>query len=112
MTEKRYANREIDTFVKTIKDHLDENAKEAESRDTIIRAELQSGFNAVTARQDTANGRVSKLEKWMYTSLGGLSVLTLVVVPILGWALFILVNIDGMVHRSVDNALSAYDITN
>lgn len=56
------------------------------------------------------NGRVGALERWKYIGMGATSVLTLIVVPILAWALWVLVNIQGQVHSAVDDALSAYDI--
>lgn len=61
--------------------------------------------------QTTAtNGRVTNLERWQYTFIGGISILTLIVVPLLAWALYVLSNINDTVHKSVDSALSAYDI--
>lgn len=108
MAERRYENREIDNFMKTINDSLAEMGKVAEARDTVIRAEMQSGFSAVNARLDIGNGRTTKLEKWQYTIMGGLSILTIVVVPILGWALYVLVNIDATVHTAVTTAISVY----
>lgn len=56
------------------------------------------------------NGRMTKLERWQAYMTGGMTVLTLIVVPILAWALWVLVNIQGQVHTAVDDALSAYEI--
>lgn len=111
MADKPYQKREVDQLMETMKKDLVEFRRDVETRDTIQRAEIQSGFGAVTHRQDVANGRTSRLEKWQYTMMGGLSVLTIVVVPILAWALYILVNINTQVHLAVDQALSAYNIT-
>lgn len=110
MVEARYKNREIDTFMEVIKKDLAEFRKDVETRDIVQRGEIQSGFGAITARQDTQNGRISKMEKWQYSIMGGLSVITVIVIPILAWALFILVNINTQVHLAVDQALSAYNI--
>lgn len=110
MTEKNYAKREIDNFMEQMKSSLLEFRKDVEMRDTAQRAEIQSGFGAITTRQDTQNGRISKLERWQYTMMGALSILTVIVVPILGWALYILVNIQTQVNEAVATAISSYDV--
>lgn len=69
---------------------------------TLSRIELQT---------TTTNGRVSKLENWKYYISGGMTVIVVIVVPLLGWALYVLVNIQGQVHEAVNDALSAYSIT-
>ncbi len=56
------------------------------------------------------NGRMSSIEKWQYITMGATSVITVVIVPILAWALWVLVNIDSKVHGAVDSALAAYNI--
>ncbi len=54
------------------------------------------------------NGRVTALEKWQYTSIGAISILSLIVVPVLLWALTVLMNVDTKIQESVDKALSTY----
>lgn len=88
MPEVPYNNREIDHHV-------------ADIRASLSRIEMQTTMT---------NGRVNKLEKWRAFLAGCMTVLTAVVVPILGWALWVLVNIQGQVHNAVDDALSAYNI--
>lgn len=56
------------------------------------------------------NGRVTELERWKYIGMGATAILTAVVIPLLSWALLTLVNVDNMVHDSVDEALSAYHL--
>lgn len=58
----------------------------------------------------TTNGRVTSLERWMDRTIGGMAVLTFLIVPILGWALYRLANLDQLIHSSVDDALSAYEV--
>lgn len=79
--------------------------------------EIEEKWNEITAsldrieRQTTAiNGRVSKNEQWRYIMMGGITVLTTIVVPLLGWALYVLANIQVQVYKSVDQALSTYNI--
>lgn len=88
MNDKPYENREIDNMFGEIKE-------------TLVRIEEQT---------KKTNGRVTQLERWKYMSMGATAILTTLIVPILGWALFTLVNINETVHTAVDEALSAYQI--
>lgn len=69
---------------------------------------------AIETRVQTTktNGRVTSLEKSKYVTMGAVGVLSAVVVPILGWALWVLANIQSQVHTAVDAALSSYNIQN
>lgn len=89
MDEEPYSKREADEFRKDV-------------RESLSRIEVQTHLT---------NGRVSKLENWRYFVSGGMAVIVIIVVPILTWALYVLVNIQGQVHHAVDDALSAYNIT-
>ena len=73
-------------------------------------SDLQKGQDRIENQVIRTNGRVTALERWKYVGMGATSVLTIIVVPILAWALYVLVNIQGQVHSAVDQALSAYDI--
>jgi len=73
-------------------------------------SDVKGGLERIERQTVATNGRVTKLERWKYIGMGATSVLTLIVVPILAWALWVLVNIQGQVHEAVDQALSAYDI--
>lgn len=72
--------------------------------------DVKNGLDRIERQTIATNGRVTQLERWKYVGMGATSVLTLIVVPILAWALWILVNIQGQVHQAVDQALSAYQI--
>jgi len=60
------------------------------------------------------NGRMTKVERWQAYTSGAMAVIVLIIVPLLGWALFKLSTIDAMIqhstHQAVDEALSAYNI--
>lgn len=88
MKEIPYKNREIDEMFSDIKESL-------------TRIEDQTTKH---------NGRMSSIEKKQYIEMGAMSVITTILVPILAWALLVLVNIKETVHSSVDQALSAYNI--
>lgn len=70
MSEKPYENREIREFFK----------------------DIQSSLDRIETQTVKTNGRVSKLENWRAYSAGALAVITLVIVPILGWALYQIAN--------------------
>lgn len=72
--------------------------------------DIQASLTRIEIQTVKTNGRVTELEKWKYIVIGSTGVLTAVVVPILTWALWVLVNINTEVHRAVDDALSAYSI--
>lgn len=82
-----YMKREIDEKFEDIKDSLD-------------RIEIQTTKH---------NGRLTSVEKMQYLAIGGVSVLSVVVIPILGWALFVLVNVNTTVDKQVAQALSVYN---
>lgn len=90
MNEDTYKNREIDEMFQRIEKAL----------------ERIEGQTAKT------NGRVTKLEMWRSYIAGVVSVLVLLILPILAWAIFTLVNINHQIHNAIDEALSAYEIEN
>ena len=77
--------------------------------------DLKTGQDRIESQVIKTNGRVTTLEKWRYTILGGMAVSTMVVIPILGWSLYTLVNLQDKVniatHTAVAQALSAYEVT-
>lgn len=72
--------------------------------------DMEKALGRIEAQTTATNGRVSKLENWKYFISGGMSIITVIVVPLLAWALYVLVNIQGQVHSAVDEALAAYNI--
>lgn len=95
-----YTNREIRE-----KWHENSNALQE------IKTEIQE-----TKREAKAtNGSVAEINRWRERVTGGFWVagvfMTFLVVPILSWAIYVLVNIDSTIDNSVHNALQAYDLT-
>ncbi len=72
--------------------------------------DISNDLQDIKLQTKMTNGRVTIIERWQYTFMGGLGVLTFIVVPLLAWALYTLSNINETVHKSVDEALSAYNI--
>lgn len=69
------------------------------------------GFTEVKGKQDQTNGNVKNLQLWKAGLTGATSVLTLLIVPLLTWALYTLSSIDGKINKGVADALSAYEVT-
>ncbi len=61
------------------------------------------------------NGSIAEINKWRERANGmGIAsgvFMAMIVLPILIWSVSVLVNIRETVHDSVDEALSAYDVT-
>lgn len=72
--------------------------------------DIGNDLQKILTQTTATNGRVGKLENWKYFITGGMAVIVIIVVPLLGWALYVLVNIQGQVHSAVKDALSVYNI--
>lgn len=86
--QSHYLNREIDEKLSNLQTSMDK------------------GFEGVIKRLDYTNGKVQKNSEWRIYTAGALSIISLVVLPILYWAVVTLVNIDD----HIDQALQAYEI--
>lgn len=73
--------------------------------------DITNSLSRIELQTSLTNGRVDKLERWRAFLAGCMTVITAFVVPVLGWALYVLVNINQDVHQAVDDALAAYEIT-
>lgn len=76
-----------------------------------ISTNMSIGFTEVKGKQDQTNGNVKNLQLWRAGLTGATSVLTLIIVPLLAWALFMLSTIDAKINKGVADALSAYEVT-
>lgn len=73
--------------------------------------DLANSLQRIELQTTTTNGRVDSLENWKYMVLGAMGVLSMVVIPILAWAIGTLVSIDSRIQTAIDKSLSAYDIS-
>ena len=73
--------------------------------------DIANSLTRIEVQTTTTNGKVRTLQLWRAGLVGAFSILTAVVVPVLIWALTILVSIDAKIQESVDRALSSYEIT-
>lgn len=100
MAEKPYDKREIDLLHNSIIEKMTEHNKVTVQKLTSIEKQTTEH-----------NHRMTKIEKWQERMMGASVTFALIVMPILSWALWVLVNINEQVHSAVDDALSAYNIT-
>ena len=77
--------------------------------------DIANDLQAILAQTTKTNGSVADINRWRERVNGIILAsgvfMTIIVIPILAWALYVLINIDQTVHQSVDAALSAYNIT-
>ena len=92
--EQNYSKRELDSFI----DHIKSSLK----RQDEVLGEIRD-------QTTKTNGRVSGLESKRDFFLGALSVLTgvmtVIVIPLLTWGLYRIVNIDETIDTSVKEAI-------
>lgn len=74
MEEVPYTNREMDEKFRGMQD-ITEAQHEA----------VMTGIREIKARQDIANGRLSKGEFRQAIAIGGIAVLTAILLPTMGW---------------------------
>lgn len=68
--------------------------------------DLKDGNDRIEEQTKKHNGRMTKMERWQSYMMGAFSMLTLVVVPILAWALYSLVHLP----QTIQEALSVYEL--
>lgn len=68
--------------------------------------ELKNGNDRIEQQTIKHNGRMTKMERWQSYMMGAFSVLTIVIVPILAWALYSLVKLP----ETIQDALSIYEL--
>lgn len=75
--------------------------------------DIHEKLDLILVQTTKHNGRMSKIERYSSYVQGGMAVLSIVVLPILGWVLYQVVsfgNIDDRISLGVSRALSEYEI--
>lgn len=76
--------------------------------------DMSNGVQNILNQTTKTNGSVAEINRWRERINGGAIVagifMTVVVVPILAWSLYVLVNINQTINSSIIQVLSAYDI--
>lgn len=77
--------------------------------------DIANDLQSILTQTTKTNGSVADLNRWRERMNGGAVVagifMTVIVVPILGYALYTLVNLPNTIHEAVNQALQAYNIT-
>lgn len=108
--DKPFSNRELNEMFKAADQRADTFHQSLMQRMDVFESNTSTTLAEIRVQTKLTNGRVTAAERWQYVFTGGLSVLTLIVVPLLAWALYTLAGIQNTVNTSVNQALSAYDI--
>lgn len=70
--------------------------------------DISNALSRIEIQTTTTNGKVAELQKWRYITMGGLSIISTLILPILFWALITLVNLDKGIRSVVVDVLSTY----
>ncbi len=101
--KEEYSAREVDMIVDGIKNHVKSSLDEINN--TLARVETQTV---------KTNGRVNSIESWKDYATGAMAVIIMCLIPLLGWALYQIVNfndkIDERVRVGIERALANYEI--
>lgn len=73
-------------------------------------SDVKKDLTDIKMQTTKTNGSVADLRRWQDRTIGAVTIIMLVVVPMLTWALSLLVNIDARIHSAVDDALAAYNV--
>lgn len=101
--ETPYHNREIQEMFKAADDRADS-----------FHDKLMDKLDGIEFQTTKTNGSIADINRWR-ERVNGMAIasgvfMTIVVMPVLAWAIFVLVNIQEQIHQAVDDALQAYDI--
>lgn len=94
-----YSKREIDAIINGVTIRFSEHLTEQDK--VLVRIEAQT---------TKTNGSVASLQKWKERSMGALTIVIVVVIPILAWSLIQLAGINDKVRLGVRDELSNYNI--
>lgn len=79
------------------------------------RHDLSNDIQNIVLQTTKTNGSIADLNKWKERINGGAIVaavfMTLIVMPILCWSIYVLVKLPETVNDSIQKALSVYDLT-
>lgn len=78
------------------------------------RKDVRESLERIEEQTKKTNGSVADVNRWRERANGGFAVagafMAFVIIPILGWSLYVLWNLPQTLDESIDKALSAYDV--
>jgi hypothetical protein len=109
-----YQNREIKELFKAADDRADAFHDKLMERMSVFEGNTTDSLDRIESQTVLTNGKVADINKWRERANGGAMVagifMSVIVIPILAWAIYVLVNIHTTIQQSVDAALSVYNI--
>lgn len=76
--------------------------------------DMANDLQEILTQTKKTNGSVADINRWRERVNGAAwatgAFLTCVLLPILGWAMYVLININQTVHSAVDQSLQVYNI--
>lgn len=111
-----YSNRELKEMFKAADERADSFHEKLMERMDTFEEKTGATLTRIETQTIKTNGSVAEINKWR-ERMNGMGVatgifMTMIVMPILIWSVYVLVNIKETVHQSIDDALQAYEITN
>lgn len=101
---------------KSADDRADAFHNKLMERMDVFESNTSTSLLSIEEQTKKTNGAVADLNRWR-ERMNGMGIATgvfmsMIVLPILIWSVYVLVNIKETVHQSIDDALSAYNIQN
>jgi len=114
MPEEPYKNREVKEMFDAADERADAFHDKLLERMSVFEDNTTSSLDRIETQTTKTNGAVADINKWRERINGGAIAsgvfMTVIVIPILCWAIYVLVNIQQTIHQSIDEALAAYEI--
>lgn len=113
--EAPFSNRELQEMFNAADDRAEAFHEKLMARMDVFESNTSTDLSEIIKQTNKTNGSVADINKWRERTNGMFIAsgifMTMVVMPILAWAIFVLVNIQSVIHDSIDSALAAYDLT-
>lgn len=97
--KEEYSNREVDMIVDGLKDHF-----------TVKLQDISNSLARVEAQTMKHNGRMSKMEAWRNYMLGAISIISAVVLPLMGYVLYRVANLHEEIRLGISEELNQYNV--
>jgi hypothetical protein len=83
MEEVPYSNREMDQFLKALDEKQEERHEVMTQRMDVFESNTSASLEEIKELQKKTNGRVRWTEKMIWLAIGGLGVITILMIPLL-----------------------------